>query len=1123
MLRKYQTKEMFSDPTADSIFCNAFGLPHDQHPLVDINASFSIQSKPDVYSGKLSLTERFLTFVSVDRRSCRFSLPLATIRKVEKVAPVHSSDLGPPPFAICFIVWHDDLQYVLQLNGLKPSCESFCAKLRSQLKATVPEMKILKPFVSTFYSEHLLSSTGGGEDEAAATHTTGQGIGSGYHTGLGSQFRYPGDPRKLREKSKVKLWKDYFKQNGRNLTLVKFPTFIRLVQVGLPNKLRGEIWEIATGSVYLRMKQAGEYNRILNDIELNKKHKLNFSLDEIEKDLNRSLPEYPAYQNDNQGIQNLRNVLSAYAWKNPRLGYCQAMNIVVAALLIYASEEQCFYILSILCDQILPSYYTPTMAGTILDQKVFEYLVETTLPILSQHFKSKEIQLSLASLPWFLSLYLASMPLVFAFRVVDCVLLFGPRVLFQIGLAILKINGPALLTINDDAGLISTMRNYFLTLGDSAYPDSSANSKERTITHFQILLVTAFREFGNIITDDSIQSARKKFRSSVVDSIQSFSKRTSLRNLKEVAKFTSTQQLGQVYDHFQLAIYKCQMKSVGGFGENNPNGVGTANGVASFWENDEIDGKLEQRITRATFGLFLSDIATWARDETLVKSVGFLERVERVAVDHELIDRLFRAWDRSNKGSLSLQDIVLGLSQFFFNDLMANMQTFFSLHDGDKDGYLTKDEVLQLSESLLFIFRNEPGDHYLAAVSKLMQNSFEYADAMQKESLNRKEADSKGGAATTETDTTQQEGAGPAVTVPTGEVKPASNPDAYLGLSTFRMCVLADELLESFFETDFTQSWRLSDDLSNSTSRPNSSTHLSKGSNVLNDLVPGADEFFSGLKSRFLTEDNKNAFYKFADEVGKKLDIPKVDQRLPSIGKLDLAASSSATKDRESLLPSNVLSNLFGGGSTGSSQRQSGGDSMNATTSGGGGSGGDEKAVDPSPLSHAAMRAPPEGLSFGSSSQQVGRADEAESGAGNTPTPDFKRQSMPPPPPLIQRAQSMLDNRPQWAIDHPVEHEEEDEEEDEDEDQETNETKTRTDHVHTSDQSKSEATLSSQPIKKTKSATISKEEEEEDLMAEVDQFLAGGDNEDDLGDDHDPMNDHDDDDELEEAEKLLSS
>ncbi|OAV99947.1 hypothetical protein PTTG_01439 [Puccinia triticina 1-1 BBBD Race 1] len=1121
MLRKYQTKEMFSDPTPDSIFCNAFGLPHDQHPLTEINASFSLHSKPDVYSGKLSLTERFLTFVSVDRRSCRFSLPLATIRKVEKVAPVQTSDLGPPPFAICFIVWHEDLKYVLQLNGLKPSCETFCANLRSQLKATVPEMKILKPFVSTFYSEHLLSASA----EEDGTHTTGQGIGSGYHAGLGAHFRYPGDPRKLREKSKVKLWKDYFKQNGRNLTLVKFPTFIRLVQVGLPNKLRGEIWEIATGSVYLRMKQAGEYERILNDIELNKKHKLNFSLDEIEKDLNRSLPEYPAYQNDAKGIQNLRNVLSAYAWKNPRLGYCQAMNIVVAALLIYASEEQCFYLLSILCDQILPSYYTPTMAGTILDQKVFEYLVERTLPMLSQHFKTREIQLSLASLPWFLSLYLASMPLVFAFRVVDCVLLFGPRVLFQIGLAILKINGPALLRINDDAGLISTMRNYFMTLGDSAYPDSSANSKERTITQFQILLVTAFREFGNIITDDSIQSARKKFRSEVVDSIQSFSKRTSLRNLKEVGKFTSGHQLGLVYDHFQLAIYKCQMKSVGGLGENNPNGVGTSHGVASFWENDEIDGKLEQRITRATFGLFLADIASWARDETLVKSVGFLERVERVAVDHEMIDRLFRAWDRSQKGSLSLQDIVLGLGQFMFNDLMANMQTFFSLHDGDKDGYLTKDEVLQLSESLLFIFRNEPGDHYLAAVSKLMQNSFEYADAMQKESLKNQEPDSKDNAPA-ETDAVQQEGAGPTeAVVPTEEAKPSKNPDAYLGLSTFRMCVLADELLESFFETDFTQSWKLSDDLSNS-SRPPSTN--SKAPKVFTDLVPEAfnqkaDEFFSGLKSRFLTEDNKNAFYKFADEVGKKLDIPKVDQRLPSIGKLDLAAANNSTKDRESLLPSNVLSNFFGSGGAGagSSQRTGGSHSINPSTSGVGGGGvadsAGEKTVEPSPLSHAAMRSPPEGLSFGSSQ----RADRAIDDDGAEPVAqpkEFKRQSMPPPPPLIQRAQSMLDNRPQWAIDHPVEPDEEDESEDE----ETSLAKTHPDPARPS----SRTTLDSaaEPKKsKAQAAAVSKAEEEEDLMAEVDQFLAGGDDDNNDDDDAHQLDQNDDDDELEEAQKMLAS
>ena len=72
---------------------------------------------------------------------------------------------------------------------------------------------------------------------------------------------------------------------------------------------------------------------------------------------------------------------------------------------------------------------------------------------------------------------------------------------------------------------------------------------------------------------------------------------------------------------------------------------------------------------------------------------------------------------------MSTQDVVDGLHQVVFNDMLENIAWFFGLHDKEKDGYLTKDEFLQLSESLLFIFRNEVGDQYLAAVSRVSTTS----------------------------------------------------------------------------------------------------------------------------------------------------------------------------------------------------------------------------------------------------------------------------------------------------------------------------------------------------------------------------------------------------------------
>lgn len=86
--------------------------------------------------------------------------------------------------------------------------------------------------------------------------------------------------------------------HGRNLTLIRYPQFLRLVQVGLPNRLRGELWELTSGSIYARFAHPGEYAAILAE----NVGRTSTSTEEIEKDLNRSLPEYPAYQTK-EGIE----------------------------------------------------------------------------------------------------------------------------------------------------------------------------------------------------------------------------------------------------------------------------------------------------------------------------------------------------------------------------------------------------------------------------------------------------------------------------------------------------------------------------------------------------------------------------------------------------------------------------------------------------------------------------------------------------------------------------------------------------------------------------------------------------------------------------------------------------
>lgn len=164
----------------------------------------------------------------------------------------------------------------------------------------------------------------------------------------------------------------------------------------------------------------------------------------------------------------------------------------------------------------------------------------------------------------------------------------------------------ALLWVSDII-VISLMRDYFASLGDSAHPDS-LDPRARAITRFQELLLVSFREFS-VITDETILSERRRFRSEIIHSIESFSKRSAVRNLKSLGRFNK-EQAGLVYD----ALYKAMCIV--------PPPPAVAPPPSLFKSNDGHEEKPETRIGLRTFQHFLSEVATWARHEKVVMN-GF--------------------------------------------------------------------------------------------------------------------------------------------------------------------------------------------------------------------------------------------------------------------------------------------------------------------------------------------------------------------------------------------------------------------------------------------------------------------------------------------------------------------
>lgn len=335
------------------------------------------------------------------------------------------------------------------------------------------------------------------------------------------------------EQRKEFLWERHWSEYGRGVTMYRTIETLRLVLEGLPDTVRREVWLIFSGAINDQAINPGYYEQAVV-AGLKRGGPAN---DEIERDLHRSLPEHPAFQSE-MGISALRRVLCAYAWRNPAIGYCQAMNIVASVLLVYCNEEESFWLLAALSERLLPDYYNTRIVGALVDQGVLEDLILDHMPGL--HTKLSELGIiSLISLSWFLTLFLSVMTFEAAVHVVDCFFYDGARVVFMVALAILDANkealencgdeGEAMMVLADYLGSITTPKCRYGKRKSSICEDKQSESPE-VLVNITDIIESAYRGFG-FITNVAIERLRVKHRLRVVQTLEDTVMRNTLRTV----------------------------------------------------------------------------------------------------------------------------------------------------------------------------------------------------------------------------------------------------------------------------------------------------------------------------------------------------------------------------------------------------------------------------------------------------------------------------------------------------------------------------------------------------------------------------------------------------------------
>lgn len=263
-----------------------------------------------------------------------------------------------------------------------------------------------------------------------------------------------------------------------------------LVLAGIPHGMRPQLWMRLSGA--LRKKKNSELS--YREIVKNSSNDETIAAKQIEKDLLRTMPSNACFANVNSiGVPRLRRVLRALAWLYPEIGYCQGTGMVAACLLLFLEEEDAFWMMCAIVEDLLPaSYFSTTLLGVQTDQRVLRHLIVQYLPRLDKLLQEHDIELSLITLHWFLTAFASVVHIRLLLRIWDLFFYEGSLVLFQTTLGMLRLKEEELIQSENSASIFNTLSDIPAQMEDA-----------------ELLLGEAMRLAGSL-TDVAVETQRRK-------------------------------------------------------------------------------------------------------------------------------------------------------------------------------------------------------------------------------------------------------------------------------------------------------------------------------------------------------------------------------------------------------------------------------------------------------------------------------------------------------------------------------------------------------------------------------------------------------------------------------------